>query len=96
MSSASDVIPEFAQVIISTFLGEARPFMILLMLGTALSAILIPLLFSLFAFSTPQTRRTMMFIKCVFDITLGLAAGIYSIYVEASLRLTQCYPAYPN
>jgi hypothetical protein len=87
MSTSPDDIPEFAQVIIKAFLQKIRQAFDLLMLGTSLPVLLVPLLFALFAFSTPQTRRSIMFKKCVIDVLLGLATSIYGVYVEVSLQL---------
>jgi hypothetical protein len=84
MSTSPDDIPEFAQVIIKAFLQKIRQAFDLLMLGTSLPVLLVPLLFALFAFSTPQTRRSIMFKKCVIDVVLGIAFSVYGIYIEVS------------
>jgi hypothetical protein len=83
MPTPSDT-PEFAQAIITGYLDRVHQYFNILILGTVLFPILLPLLFALFAFSTQKTRRSIIFMKCVIDITLGLVLGIYNIYVEVS------------
>jgi hypothetical protein len=81
MPSSSDV-PDFAKVIITSYLQDVHQNFNILMLAVSLSAMLVPLLFALFALSTPESRRTIMFMKCVIDVVIGLVVGIYSTYVE--------------
>lgn len=78
-----DNVPEFAKIIINAFVSSTRYSVNMLIIGTLYSAILIPLLICLFAFSSARTRRTPMFMLITFDIILGLVNGVGNGYLEA-------------
>ncbi|KAJ7664721.1 hypothetical protein B0H17DRAFT_853587, partial [Mycena rosella] len=52
-----------------------RPAFTFLLIPTVFSAILVPLLIMMFALSTPQIRRTPIFILNVVAICLGITLG---------------------
>ncbi|KAK0235302.1 hypothetical protein EDD85DRAFT_954849 [Armillaria nabsnona] len=64
------------------YLAAIRPSLNMLILGTAWSSAMVPLLFALFLFSSPKLRRTPIFILNVLSISMGLCLGIMNYYME--------------
>ncbi|PBK77544.1 hypothetical protein ARMSODRAFT_1079546 [Armillaria solidipes] len=62
------------------YLAVIRPSLKLLLVCSAWSSALVPLLFALFLFSSRSLRRTPVFILNVVSIIMGLALGILSYY----------------
>ncbi|KAK0446448.1 uncharacterized protein EV420DRAFT_903006 [Desarmillaria tabescens] len=62
------------------YLAVIRPSLKLLLLTSAWSSVLIPLLFTLFLFSSKSLRRTPIFMLNVASIIMGLALGVLSYY----------------
>lgn len=61
-----------------------RPAVAFLMIGTVFGSMLIPMLISLFYFSTPDSRRTPIFIYVVFTVLLGITLAITNDVIEVS------------
>lgn len=89
MSSTTDTssIPAFVIPIIEGYAAGIKPPIALLMVGTVFSSMLVPLLLSLFYFSTAEKRRTPTFLLVAFDVLLGLALGIWNGYIMVRLSL---------
>ncbi|KAK0186624.1 hypothetical protein F5146DRAFT_137695 [Armillaria mellea] len=64
------------------YLAAIRPSLNMLILGTAWSSAMVPLLLALFLFSSPKLRRTPIFILNVFSISMGICLGIMNYYME--------------
>ncbi|PBK71345.1 hypothetical protein ARMSODRAFT_72742 [Armillaria solidipes] len=64
------------------YLAAIRPSLNMLILGTAWSSAMVPLLLALFLFSSPKLRRTPIFILNVLSISMGLCLGIMNYYME--------------
>ncbi|KAK0245434.1 hypothetical protein EDD85DRAFT_943862 [Armillaria nabsnona] len=62
------------------YLAVIRPSLKLLLLCSAWSSVLIPLLFTLFSFSSKSLRRTPIFMLNVASIIMGLALGVLAYY----------------
>jgi hypothetical protein len=80
--SSLDNVPDFAKAIIGAFIDGTKVSFVFLMLGTVYASLLVPLLFSLFAFSTRTTRRQPMFILVTMGVLLGIALGLWNGYLE--------------
>lgn len=83
-AAAPASIPAFVIPIVEGYAKAMRDPISFLMIGTVLSAMLVPLLIALFAFSTPQTRRTPIFIVVVLQVLLGLALGAWNAAIMVS------------
>jgi len=66
------------------YIAAIQPSIVFLMIGTAWSGILLPLLVAVFFFSTKDSRRKPIFIMNVVSIALGLIMGIYNGILEVS------------
>lgn len=64
------------------YIAALGPLINLLMIGTVWSAMLVPLLVTLFVFSTRELRRRPVFAMSVIAILLGLFEGAANIYCE--------------
>jgi hypothetical protein len=92
MSSSINVdslnnVPEFAKIIINSFVNGTRVAFIGLILGLIYSALLIPLLFSLFFFSTSKIRRQPIFLFVTTIVLIGIGIGIWVVYLVVSKNL---------
>ncbi|KAF8180025.1 hypothetical protein K438DRAFT_1725677 [Mycena galopus ATCC 62051] len=77
MSATSPIPTALVVPIIETYAQGIRPAIAFILVQTMLATLLIPLLFMLFAFSTPDTRHRPVFILNVMSICLGMVcAGI--------------------
>jgi hypothetical protein len=84
-SISVDDVPEFAKIIIQAFIDAGIKHSIAhLILGTAYAALLLPLLCSLFVFSTEKNRHQPIFIFVAFDVILGIGVNIFIAYVQVS------------
>jgi hypothetical protein len=65
---------------------QALPF---ILINACFTSILLPIFFALLYFSTPKSRRTVIFVRNVTAVVLGFAEGILSVVVEASSLILQ-------
>jgi uncharacterized membrane protein YvlD (DUF360 family) len=83
-SISTDNVPAFVKTIINTFIDETTfPFNILI-IGTFTTGMLVPLLFSLFAFSNEHSRRSHIFVFVVLIVALGIVDGVWNAVVAVS------------
>ena len=88
MSSASATAPGFTPPPPGlNYAAALDPSIKFLVIGTACSATLVPLLFVLFFFSNSSVRRQPVFILNVLMIALGLCEGVINIFNQ--VRLSQ-------
>ncbi len=69
------------------YMAALDPSIKFLLIGTACSAMLIPLAIALFFFSNSVVRRQPVFILNVLMIALGLGEGALTIFTQVSLIL---------
>jgi hypothetical protein len=67
------------KIVINMFASQMKPIFAILAISAGFSAMLIPMLLVLFAFSTAQARRKPLFVLVVFDVLLGLGLGAWSM-----------------
>ncbi|EJF60337.1 hypothetical protein DICSQDRAFT_147987 [Dichomitus squalens LYAD-421 SS1] len=72
-----------------TPIAVIRPSLHVLLIGTILPAMLVPILIILFVFSTPDLRRKPVFMFNVIVIMLGIAIGIFHIYGQYLTMLSE-------
>lgn len=77
-------IPAFAIPIINEYAKQIKPPVAFLMVGTVFATMLVPLLLSLFYFSTKEQRCRPIFILVVFDVLLGIALGVWNGFIMVS------------
>jgi hypothetical protein len=87
-ATAATSLPTSALVdaIIEGYVNYMLPNYVLLVLGSILTALLVPLFIALFIFSTPRMRTRAMFICTAFDIFLGLAFGAWTMRLNVRGR----------
>lgn len=68
------------------YLAVIRPSLKLMLLCSAWSSALVPLLFALFLFSSRSLRRTPIFMLNVVSIIMGLALGVLAYYNGVSVN----------
>lgn len=88
MSSPNIPIP-FAIIvpIVQGYADGIRPAFPFILISAVFSAMLVPLLFLLFAFSTARTRQSPVFVLNVAAVSLGIIVGILSNHLTVSLNL---------
>ncbi|EKM54747.1 uncharacterized protein PHACADRAFT_97703 [Phanerochaete carnosa HHB-10118-sp] len=84
-SAAPQISPEIIASILEGYAKGIRTPLGFALIGTIFASILVPILISLFYFSTPTTRRQPVFILNVVMILLGIAIAIWNDQLEVSL-----------
>jgi hypothetical protein len=77
-------LPEFVKATINKYALDTRPGLYYLIIPSLYSAFLVPLLVALFLFSTPELRRSLIFISVVADVVCVIFMGGVSLYAEVS------------
>jgi cytochrome bd-type quinol oxidase subunit 2 len=81
--STNDV-PDVIKAIINEYASSTRPILYYMIIPSLYSAFLIPVLIALFLYSTPQLRRSLIFLFVVADILSIICMGCISLYSQVS------------
>ena len=78
----TSIPPGVAAEILDAYATAVRPAIGVVLTTTALGSILIPLLITLFYFSSPMSRRQPTFILNVLSILFGIAIAIWNAIIQ--------------
>lgn len=86
--SPTEAVSPLVSPIIEAFAEGLKPSVALLMIGTVLASMLVPLLIAVVYFSTSKTRRQSIYRLVVLSILLGLTLGCWNGVMEVRAILT--------
>ncbi|TFK37248.1 hypothetical protein BDQ12DRAFT_632665, partial [Crucibulum laeve] len=88
MSSHTIVLPPA----VAAFIAGVKPALSVLLLCAVWLGVTIPLLFVLFYFSTPSSRRKPLFIFNAISVFIGILMGALNVGILVSIQLTILHP----